>query len=604
MISETNSPFTAGQAAALNALLGELTPSQGVWLSGYLAGTAAAREQAGPAGPDPGPAGGPAVDGTPRVAVVYATETGNSRRLATQLAGRIEALGWRPAMFNAAELQPRKLEHEEVALFIASTHGEGDPPEPARPFVRALHGRRPPKLTGLRYSVLGLGDTSYRRFCQAARDLDERLEALGGQRLHPRQDCDVDYAAAAEAWMAGVLGELGQRQTRVQPVVAAAAGGSAAGLEYGRERPFAAEVLENVLLTDIGSTKATRHLELSLEGSGLTYCPGDALGVFPTNGPEEAAAVIGLLGLDPAQPVTVRPGAERPLQEALERDLELSRLTPPVVAQYARTAGDALRELTGPEQEARLWEYLGGRGVRDLVTDFPPQQPLSGQELVELLRRMPPRLYSVASSLQAHPDEVHLTVAEAWFAGPAGERLGVFSRQCGERAEPGAVLPVFVQANPEFRLPEDGSVPLVLVGAGSGVAPFRAFLEEREEVGATGRTWLVFGERCSRTDFLYQAEWLQRLQRGTLSRMDVAFSRDTGRKVYVQDRLKARAADLFAWLEEGAWIYVCGDERRMAPAVHTALIDVVQEQGGRSREAAAAYLDDLVAAGRYRRDVY
>ena len=608
MLTETNSPFTAAQAAALSQVLAQLTPAQGTWLSGYLAGLAmAGTPAAAPAGAGSVALPAPPAD-APRVAIIYATETGNSRRLAGQLAAQVQARGWQAAVLAAAGYPPRRLEQETFALFLVSTHGEGDPPEPSKPFFRALTGRRPLQLNRLRYAVLGLGDASYRRFCQAARDLDERLAALGAQRLQPRQDCDVDYAAPAAAWIASVVEALGPQgpapaasPSAPLPAVAASVT-SAAG--YDRERPFAAEVLETTLLTDVGSTKVTHHLELSLADSGLQYEPGDALGIFPTNAADDVAAVLALLSLDPHHAVAVRPGEEHSLAEALTRHCEINRLTPPLLAQYAPFAGEALAALRAPEQEAQLWAYLEGRCLRDLLVDFAPIRPLSAQDLVSLLRRLPPRLYSVASSPRACPDEVHLTITQAWVQTIAGPRLGAFSRQCAEGLEPGSRLPVFVQANPDFHLPADPSVPLVMIGAGSGVAPYRGFLQDRAETGAAGRTWLFFGERHSRTDFLYQAEWQAHLRQGTLSRMDVAFSRDTDRKVYVQDCLQARAADLFAWLEEGAWVYVCGDQRRLAPAVHAALSTVVQTQGHRTEEQALAYLDELSSAGRYRRDVY
>lgn len=609
MLSQVNSPFTSQQANDLNRLLGELTPRQQTWLSGYLAGITLVPLEGQPGPETPSSPG--ASDGA-EVAILYATETGNSRILATQLKSKVEAVGFRAVVHNCAEYRPRRLGDERIALFISSTHGEGDPPEPARPFMEALNGRRAPTVDRLRFSVLALGDSSYRRFCQAGRDLDARLETLGAERLYPRQDCDVDFAAHAETWMNGVLRELGQRRDR-QP----SAGPGRVGLpssgqapaaalqpDYSRDHPYQAEVLENLVLTDEGSTKATRHLELLLEGSELTYHPGDALGVFPRNPPAEVAALIALLGLDPEESVAVLPGVEKPLQEALEADYEVTRLTPPVVAGFARVAGDRMTTLLEPEGESRLWEYLQGRGVRDLIQDFPLLSPLSGQELVGLLRRMPPRFYSVASSPRAHPGEVHLTVAPVRFQGPGEERLGVFSRQCHERIGPGDILPVFVQGNPDFRLPEESAVPLIMIGPGAGVAPFRAFLEEREETGASGPTWLFFGERNFRTDFLYQAEWQQRLKSGVLSRMDVAFSRDHDRKVYVQDRLRERARDLFDWLEQGARVYVCGDGKRMAPGVHEALLQVVEEQGGKTREAAETYLADLKVQRRYLRDVY
>lgn len=587
-------------------LLKELTPEQRVWMSGYFAGAAAAggADMAAVHASDSAP-----VHDGPAVPVFFATDTGNARKLAEALAARLRAAGYRVALQDLASIKPRRLESAPVALFIASTHGEGDPPERARPFMAALDGRHPPKLTNTLYSVLALGDSSYKRYCEAGRRLDARLADLGAERLHPRVECDVDFMATAEGWMRAVVEELARRVPAAAPASAprVSVGGFSApsAPAHDRSRPFAAEVLENTLLTDEGSTKQTRHLEILIEGSGLSYAPGDALGIFPANDPAEADALIEALGLDPESPVPCGEGAEKPLREALISDYEITRLVPPVVRSYAEHTRDGLHAtLLAPGGEDALWSYIEGRGLLDLVRDYPPPRPMAAAEWVGMLRRMPPRLYSIASSLKAHPGEVHLTVAIARFQGRASERLGVFSAQCHGAARAGDRLPVFVQENPKFRLPENPDTPLIMIGPGSGVAPFRAFVEERGETGASGPAWLFFGERHFRTDFLYQSEWQQRLAEGSLSRLDVAFSRDREHKVYVQHRIRDRAREVYDWLQRGAHVYVCGDEKRMAPDVHAALVDVVRDQGGKSAADAEDYWMELQAENRYQRDVY
>jgi len=614
-IEVSNSPFDLQQAELLNRLFSTLSADQMVWLCGYLtaarghngAGSPLAEAAPAAAAPTAGAAG--TATGL-EVTVLFGSQTGNAARLAAELSRRLGQRGFQATLSCTSQYQPRHLKKEKRLLIVASTHGEGDPPDKARQFHQFLLSKRAPKLEGLQFSVLALGDLSYEKFCQTGKDFDARLEELGATRLHPRTDCDVVYDEPAEAWMEGVVAAL-CRQAEEAGVSAASAsmirplaGGAAAAAAtaYSRARPFPAEVLENLNLNGRGSDKETRHLELSIEGSGFEFRPGDSLGICPQNDPKLVDELIGEMGWKDDELVPAGK-QERPLREALLKDYEITVLTKPLLQQAARFSQDGLAKLVGPENEPKLKAYLDGRDLLDLVRDF----SLSGvpaKDFVGVLRRLPPRLYSIASSFTANPDEVHLTIAAVRYEAHNRRRGGVCSLYCAERLRPDDKLPVYVNENPNFRLPADPSTPIIMVGPGTGVAPFRGFLEEREETAAGGKAWLFFGDRRFRDDFLYQTDWQRWLKEGVLTRMDVAFSRDTDRKVYIQHRMLEHARELFSWLREGAYFYVCGDEKRMAPDVHAALETIVHQEGSLNRDAARAYLADLQQQGRYQRDVY
>lgn len=371
---------------------------------------------------------------------------------------------------------------------------------------------------------------------------------------------------------------------------------------YSRTNPFKAEVLENLNLNGRGSNKETRHLELSLEGSGLTFEPGDSLGVYPENDPELVDSLISELGFNPDEVVKVnKQGDVRSLREALISNFEITTLTKPLLEQVAKLTGnEELHALIS--DSAKVKEYVYGRDLLDLIKDFGPLGVSVG-DFVALLRKLPARLYSIASSLEANPDEVHLTIGAVRYDSHGRERKGVCSILCAERLQPGDTLPVYIQHNQNFKLPSNPETPIIMVGPGTGVAPFRSFMQEREEVGAEGKSWMFFGDQHFVTDFLYQTEWQQWLKDGVLTKMDVAFSRDTAEKVYVQHRMKEHSKELFEWLEEGAVVYICGDEKHMAHDVHNTLIDII-EQEGTSREQAEQYLADMQQQKRYQRDVY
>jgi len=499
----------------------------------------------------------------------------------------------------------------ERLLLLVSTHGEGEPPDAAISFYEFLHSKRAPKLEGLEFSVLGLGDTSYEFFCQTGKDFDQRLEELGGKRIVDRADCDVDFDEAAAEWMNQVLAALNVGHAvasgTVQANTSQVAGGQADGNSsaYSRTNPFKAEILENLNLNGRGSERETRHIELSLEGSGLQYQPGDCLAIYPENHPQLVKDILEAMGWSGEELVTInKNGEQKSLRDALLTHYEITVLTKPLLTQAAALTGHAqLQELIQVGHEAELKSYLNGRDLLDLIQDF-SLKGHTAQEIAFILRKIPPRQYSISSSSTAYPEEVHITVRTVNYESYGRERYGVCSTQLAQRAEVGEHLPVYIQQNDQFRLPDNPDTPIIMIGPGTGVAPFRAFLGEREEAGATGKSWLFYGDQHFTTDFLYQIEWQRWLKDGVLTRMDVAFSRDTAEKVYVQHRMLEHSRELYAWLEEGAVVYVCGDEKRMAHDVQTTLLQIIEREGALNSEQAAQYLAGMQQEKRYLRDVY
>ena len=586
-----HAPFHPDQRRALDSLLSGFDSHQRGWLSGFLAA----------AGTTAIPASAPAVSAG-KLTVLYGTESGNSETLADRAVKEAKKRGFQAVMKNMADLSAGDLAKMPNLLVIVSTWGDGEPPETASAFYKEFMTAEV-ALTNVRFSVCALGDTSYEKFCQTGKDIDARLAALSGTRVADRQDCDVDYEEAFTGWLERSLTALAPAGSAA--VVAAPVASAAAPVaEFGKKNPFAAELLDSVMLNGEGSIKETLHMEFSLAGSGMTYEPGDALAVVAINAPDTVQAILDAAKLSGNEEIETKNTGRKRLADALREDFDITALSRNVLGKLADSTGSApLKALLADDAKDRLKEFIAGREIVDAIENFAPSG-LAADALAGLFRKLPPRLYSIASSPLAHPDEVHLTVAAVRYQTHGRLRKGVCSTYLADLVKPGDLVPLFVQPNKAFRLPADGSAPLIMVGPGTGIAPFRAFVEHRASLGSTGKNWLVMGDQHYLYDFLYQLEWQDHLKSGALSRLDVAFSRDQPEKVYVQHRLKEHARDLYAWLEEGAYFYVCGDATRMAADVHETLISIVQSEGGKSREAAEAYVEDLKKTKRYQRDVY
>ncbi|MEH7493736.1 assimilatory sulfite reductase (NADPH) flavoprotein subunit [Neobacillus niacini] len=595
-----NSPFNQEQAELLNRLLPTFTESQKVWLSGYLAG-AASRPLASILGV-PGQQGSTEGTASKEVTILYGSQTGNARGIAKKASTTLEGKGFQVTVSAMSDFKPNNIKKVKNLLIIVSTHGEGDPPDNALTFHEFLHGKRAPKLEDLNFSVLSLGDSSYEFFCQTGKQFDARLEELGGTRLYPRFDCDLDYDEPAAEWLEGIIGSLGEAKGGI-PALTQGSATQTVESTYSRTDPFRAEVLDNLNLNGRGSNKETRHLELSLEGSGLNFQPGDSLGFYPENDPELVELLLEELKWNPEESVTInKQGEVLSLKDALKTYYEITTLTKPLLQKAAElTANSELLELLNDSDKVK--SYLEGHDLLDVVRDYGPVNS-SPQEFVSILRKMPARLYSIASSLNANPDEVHLTIGAVRYNAHGRDRKGVCSIFTAERLQPGDTVPIYIQQNENFKLPANPETPIIMVGPGTGVAPFRSFMQEREETGAEGKSWMFFGDQHFVTDFLYQTEWQKWLKDGVLTKMDVAFSRDTAEKVYVQHRMLEQSKELFQWLQEGAHIYICGDEKHMAHDVHQTLIDIIEKEGSLGREEAEAYLAEMQQQKRYQRDVY
>ena len=589
-----------------------LEPSTLQWLSGFAAGVAHERTAgrgvavALPAGAANAPAPAARAEPTARVTIVYGSQTGNSKRIAEKLGRAAEAAGLAARVYAASNYPVKDLAKERLLVTVISTQGDGDPPDDARGLMEFLLSRRAPKLEQLSYSVLALGDSSYPKFCETGKQVDERLATLGAKRLLDRVDCDVDYDTLAAGWLERVV-------TSARDTLGAAAATNSATVtrlraapvepEFSRDQPFAAEVIANQAITARGATKEVRHIEVNLAGSGLTYEPGDALGVWHENPPVVVNDVLQALRLDGEQPVELD-GATKPLREWLATKRELTRLTRPFLAQQAERSQDAgLAAVLQPGHEAELRHTLKDLQVVDVLQRHPGEW--DAKSFVQALRPLAPRLYSIASSQEAVGEEAHLTVALVDYTLDRKHRVGAASAYLASLQGEEAKARVFIEHNERFRLPADTSRDVIMIGPGTGVAPFRGFVQHREAQGATGRNWLFFGARHFQSEFLYQTEWQDAVKKGVLNRLDLAFSRDRSiAREYVQDRLRRVGKDLYAWLEGGAYVYVCGDADKMAPDVNAALIDVVAEHGGKSRDDAESYVRRLADDRRYLRDVY
>jgi sulfite reductase (NADPH) flavoprotein alpha-component len=576
------------------------TAEQRAWLNGFLAGLFSQTPANGSAAPQLN--GAPAANPEPLL-VLFGSQTGTAEGLAKKLAKEAQSRGFAPTILPLNDFEQANIAAGGKAVIISSTWGEGEPPDNAVNFWNWLNSETAPRLENLRYSVLGLGDKNYSDFCGASKKFDARLESLGAKRLTPRGECDVDFEPAAKTWIDALWDKLGGA-----PAVDGVANGAVNGKHVEQKRlhdksnPFPARLLKNVLLNKPGSAKEVRHYELSLGGSGLTYDVGDALGVVPVNCPQLVDDIFAALKASPDEIVTCG-GACLPLREALTYHFDITRPSHELVAAVAKAVPQSeLAALLTTDNREDLKKWLWGRGVIDLLSLAP--QSLAASVVVGLLKKLTPRLYSISSSAKAHPGEVHITVSAVRYECHGRVRKGVASTFLADRVGEAEFVNIFVQPAHGFKPPANGDLPMIMVGPGTGIAPFRAFLEERHAAGARGRNWLIFGDQTRACDFLYEEQLAAWQQSGLLTRLDLAFSRDQPEKIYVQDRMLENACKLWAWLEAGAHFYVCGDASRMAKDVDAALHKIVELAGGKSVDDANAYVAGLKLGKRYQRDVY
>ncbi|ATC96272.1 assimilatory sulfite reductase (NADPH) flavoprotein subunit [Pseudoalteromonas tunicata] len=599
-LSAVTSPLTQEQVQKLQGLVAELNPIQQAWVSGYLAATA-----------NSAALGGLAIPATTQAAeaatltILYGSQTGNAKGVASKLKEQAQARGLAVNLVNMADYKPNSLKKEKFLTIVVSTYGEGEPPEDAENLHEFLGSKKAPKLDGVKVAVLGLGDSSYEFFCQTAIDFETRLQNLGATAIVSRADLDVDYDSLAADWINTALDAFepdlkAQSSNSAQVIPMTTFGSTATTSQYTKQNPFNAELALVQKITGRDSTKDVRHVEISLEDSGITYTAGDSLGVYFLNDEALVDELLVLTGNDAETQVSV--GDETlPLRQALIEKLELTQSYPGFVEKYALATNNA-ELLALAADKAAMREFIEPRQIFDIVRQYPAT--IAAQTLADCARKLQARLYSIASSQSEVEEEVHLTVGIVEFEAFGSQHLGGCSGYLAHRAEAGSKVKVFIEHNDNFRLPANPDTAVIMVGPGTGIAPFRAFLQERDSQGASGKNWLFFGNPHFTQDFLYQVEIQAYLKSGLLTHCDVAFSRDQAEKVYVQDKLRLQGAQVFAWLEQGAHFYICGDANRMAKDVHQALIEIIQTHGGQSAEEAEQYLKTLRSANRYQKDVY
>lgn len=592
-------PLNPEQLARLTAATTDLTPTQLAWVSGYFWGVL--NQQPGANALAAVPAA--AVE-TPTITLLSASQTGNARRVAEALRDDLLAAKLNVKLVSAGDYKFKQIANEKLLVVVASTQGEGEAPEEAVALHKFLFSKKAPKLDGAAFAVFGLGDTSYEFFCQAGKDFDSRLAELGAERLLDRVDADVEFQAAAAEWRARIVDVL---KARVPKETSAQAAATATGAvnevftsPYTKEEPLTATLSVNQKITGRDSEKDVRHLEIDVGDSGLRYQPGDALGVWYQNDPALVKELVELLWLKGDEQVTVN-GKTLPLAEALQWHFELTVNTANIVENYATlTRSESLLPLVG--DKAQLQHYAATTPLVDMVRFSPAQ--LDADALIGLLRPLTPRLYSIASSQAEVETEVHVTLGVVRYEVEGRARAGGASSFLADRVEEEGEVRVFIEHNDNFRLPANPETPVIMIGPGTGIAPFRAFMQQRAADGAEGKNWLFFGNPHFTEDFLYQVEWQRYVKEGVLNRIDLAWSRDQKEKIYVQDKLRQQGAELWRWINDGAHIYVCGDANRMAKDVEQALLDVIAEFGAMDAETADEYLSELRVERRYQRDVY
>lgn len=588
-------PLNPEQLARLQAATTDFTPTQLAWVSGYFWGVL--NQQSGAAVAVPAQAAE-----VPSITLISASQTGNARRVAEALRDDLLAAKLNVKLVNAGDYKFKQIAAEKLLVVVTSTQGEGEPPEEAVALHKFLFSKKAPKLDGTAFAVFGLGDTSYEFFCQSGKDFDSKLAELGAERLLDRVDADVEYQTAAAEWRARVVEVLKARAPVAAPAQLATSGAvnDIHTSPYTKEAPLSATLSVNQKITGRDSEKDVRHIEIDLGDSGLRYQPGDALGVWYQNDPQLVKELVELLWLKGDEPVTVD-GKTLPLAEALEWHFELTVNTATIVENYATlTRSESLLPLVG--DKAQLQQYAAATPIVDMVRFSPAQ--LDAEALIGLLRPLTPRLYSIASSQAEVESEVHVTVGVVRYEIEGRARAGGASSFLADRVEEDGEVRVFIEHNDNFRLPANPETPVIVIGPGTGIAPFRAFMQQRAADGAQGKNWLFFGNPHFTEDFLYQVEWQSYVKEGLLTRIDLAWSRDQQQKIYVQDKLREQGAELWRWINDGAHIYVCGDANRMAKDVEHTLLEVIAEYGAMDAEAADEFLSELRVERRYQRDVY
>ncbi|PHM73331.1 NADPH-dependent assimilatory sulfite reductase flavoprotein subunit [Xenorhabdus kozodoii] len=586
-------PVSPEQLSRLQSAISDFSPHQLAWLSGYFWGMVNHQPQA--------ETETFAIFAQETVTLLSASQTGNARRLAEQLKDSLLAENINVNLINAGDYKFKQISQERVLIIIASTQGEGEPAEEAVALYKYLHSKKAPSMKETEYAVFGLGDTSYENFCQAGKDFDHRLHELGAQRLLDRVDADVEYQNQADQWRQQITSILKQRlSVQAKSVTSSLPLAPVKETQYTKERPLTASLLAKQKITGRGSDKDVRHIEIDLGDSGLCYQPGDALGVWFENDPALVDELIALLWLEGTEPVNVH-GKSLPLREALLSHVELTQNTGVIVEKYAALAKDE-KLLSLLANKPALQQYAQATPIVDMVRAAASHP--EAQQFIDLLRPLTPRLYSISSSQSEVENEVHVTVGVVRYEIDGRARTGGASGYLADRLQEDDNIRVFIEHNDNFRLPADPNTPIIMIGPGTGVAPFRAFLQHRDNQGSEGKNWLFFGNPHFVEDFLYQVEFQRYVKEGLLTRIDLAWSRDQPHKVYVQDKLREQGGEVWRWLQDGAHLYVCGDANRMAKDVEHALLDIISLQGGMDAEQADEFLSELRLERRYQRDVY
>ncbi|MCD8826372.1 assimilatory sulfite reductase (NADPH) flavoprotein subunit [Staphylococcus gallinarum] len=620
-LNQSNTPFDTNQLDLINQLLPMLSAEQKHWLSGYLINTsvedyASETDTTSTASSSSSTSAAPSVETVATedtqtvtepldVHILFGTETGNAEEVSEQFETTLKSHNFNVHLWDMDDFPKDKLTTVDYVFIICSTQGVGEPPINAIDLYEYLHGDTAPRLESLNYSVLALGDQDFPDFCQAGKDFDHILEQLGANRIAERVDCDFDFEETSEQWMADMVELLSARAPDKAKETATA---EEVALEtheegYSKDQPYEAKVIDNTVLTAPEATREVRHLSLSLAGYGESYEPGDSLVIIPENAPSLVNKLIHVLGWEADTTVQIGKDAETiTVKEAFTKHFEISKLSPSLIKQAADVFKNPMLRANA-QKDTWITNYIYGRDLIDLVTDFSPYS-IEPQTLIDILRKLPPREYSIASSNKVNADSVHLTVRVVRYDAYHRERLGVCSGQLAERTPIGDSLPVYLKKNPNFKFSYDNNTATIMIGAGTGIAPYRAYLQEREYLGLAGNQWLIFGNQNYSTDYLYQTDLERWLNDGVLSKLDLAFSRDTENKIYVQHRIEENGAEFYRWLEDGATIYLCGDKEDMAKGVHQSLVNVVMQHGGYDETAAEHYLTELIKAQRYQRDVY